>query len=165
MERIRNLPGAGLALGAFVLTVLLGIGGASASALWQQSATATMTVTASGTWPTAGFSNFTCTNDSPQKVATLTAAGSRAPTTLTYAALQANGTYGPSYNESVSLGTTSTIALTITSQIVLANRTTTPLTIRVTATYPDQTQSTATAKVALEQGNNSDKVTCLSTAF
>lgn len=165
MDRVRNLPGTGLAIGAFVLTVLLGLGGASASALWQQSATAAMTVTASGIWPTVGFSSFTCTNDNPQKVATLTAAGSRAPTSLTYAALQANGTYGPSYTESVSLGTTSTVSLTITSQIVLANRTTTPLTVRVTATYADQTQTTATAKVALEQGNNSDKVICLSAAL
>jgi len=165
MDRWRDLPGARLSVGAFVLTVLVGIGGASASALWQQSATAAMTVTASGTWPAAGFSSFTCTNDSPQKVATLTAAGSKVPTTLTYSALQVNGTYGPSYTESVTLGSTSTINLTVTSQIVLANRTTTPLTIRVTATYPDQSQSTATAKVSLEQGNNSDKVTCLSTAF
>ncbi len=162
MARFRDVPGAALAVGAFVLTVLLGVGGASASALWQQSATATMTVTASGTWPVTPFSQFTCTNDSPQKVATLAAAGSRAPTALTYAALQANGTYGPSYTESVVLGTTSTVSLTITSQIVLANRTTTPLTVRVTATYADQTQTSATAKVALEQGNNSDKVTCLS---
>lgn len=164
MARFGNVPGAGLAAGAFILTVLLGIGGASASALWQQSATATMTVTASGAWPNQ-FSGFTCTNDNPRQTATLSAVGTTALTTLTYAALQSNGTYGPSYNESVSLGTTSTITLTINSQIVLANRTTTPLTIRVTATYANQVQTTASATVSLEQGNNSNKVTCLSTTF
>ncbi|MFF1881401.1 hypothetical protein ACFVVC_08060 [Pseudarthrobacter sp. NPDC058196] len=162
MPRLRSTPGATLAVGAFVLTVLLGVGGGTASALWQQSATATMAVTASGTWPNQ-FAGFTCTNDNPRQTATLSAVGSTAPTALSYAALQPNGTYGPAYTESVSLGTTSTVTLTITSQIVVANRTTTPLTIRVTATYANQSQSTATATVSLEQGNNSNKVTCLST--
>ncbi|HSU45926.1 MAG TPA: hypothetical protein VLJ40_03350 [Arthrobacter sp.] len=165
MARLRNLPGAGLATGAFLLTVLLGIGVTSASALWQQSATATMAVTASGTWPAHQFSGFTCTNDNPRQTATLSAVGAAAPTALSYAALQSNGTYGPSYTESVSLGTTSIVALTITSQIVVANRTTTPLTIRVTATYADESQTTASATVSLEQGNNSNKVTCQSTTF
>jgi hypothetical protein len=36
-----RVPGAMLALFAFMLTVLLGIGGTAAVALWQQSATAT----------------------------------------------------------------------------------------------------------------------------
>ena len=160
MLRFRNLPDAAAAVGAFVLTVLLGLGGASASALWQQSATATMAVTAA--WGEQAFSGFNCTNDNPQKVATLTAAGSRAPASLTYAALQANGTYGPSYSDGVSLGATSTVSLTITSPLIAANRSTTQLTVRVTATYADQTQTTATATLRLEQGNNSDKVICVS---
>jgi hypothetical protein len=162
MSRLRSLPGAGLATGAFVLTVLLGVGGGPAAALWQQSATATMAVTASGTWPAHQFSGFTCTNDNPQKVATLSAVGATAPTSLTYAALQSNGTYGPAYTESVSLGTTSTVTLTIASQIVVANRTATPLTILVTATYADQSQTTASATVSLAQGN---KLVCHSTTF
>lgn len=165
MPRLRSIPGATLAAGAFVLTVLLGVGAGTASALWQQSATASMAVTASGTWPANKFSGFTCTNDSPRITATLSAVGSTAPTALSYAALQSNGTYGPAYTESVSLGTTSTVTLNISSQIVVANRTTTPLTIRVTATYADQSQTTASATVSLEQGNNSNKVTCLSTTF
>lgn len=156
------MPGAAAAAGAFALTVLLGFGGASASALWQQSATATMAVTANGTWPGPAFTGFTCANDNPQKVATLTATGTRAPTSLTYAALQANGTYGPSYTDGVSLGITSTITLTITSPIIVANRSTGQPAVRVTATYADQTQITATATLHLEQGNNSDKVICIS---
>ena len=162
MGRLRSLPGAGLAAGAFLLTVLLGVGGGPAAALWQQSATATMAVTASGTWPSHQFSGFTCTNDTPQKVATLRAVGATAPTMLTYAALQSNGTYGPSYTESVSLGTTSTVTLTTTSQVVVANTTTTPLTIRVTATYADQSQTTASATVSPAQGS---KLVCQSTTF
>ncbi|WP_285319268.1 hypothetical protein [Pseudarthrobacter sp. lyk4-40-TYG-27] len=165
MRRLKSIPGATLAVGAFVFTVLLGVGGGSASALWQQSATASMAVTASGTWPANKFSGFTCTNDNPRQTAVLSAVGSTTPTALSYAALQSNGTYGPAYTESVSLGTTSTVTLTIASQIVVANRTTTPLTIRVTATYADQSQTTASATVSLEQGNNSNKVTCLSTTF
>lgn len=157
IRRFRDLPGAALAVGGFVLTVLLGFGGAAASALWQQSANVAMTVS----WPANVFTAFTCSNDSPQKVATLSATGTARPATLTYAALQ-GGTYGPSYTESVVLGTTSTVTLTIGSQIIAANRTTSQLTIRVTATYADQTQSTGTAVVQIEQGNNSSKVTCIS---
>ncbi|WP_045729465.1 hypothetical protein [Pseudarthrobacter chlorophenolicus] len=160
MRTFRNLPGAAVAVGAFVLTVMLGLGGTAASALWQQSATATMTVA----WPLQAFTGFTCANDNPQKVATLSAAGTSKPTSLTYSARQANGTYGPSYTESVVLGTTSTVTLTIGSQIIAANRSTSQLTVRVVATYADQTQVTATAVVGLEQGNNSNKVTCISAA-
>jgi hypothetical protein len=164
MARFRNLPGAAAAVGAFSLTVLLGLGGASASALWQQSATATMTVKAAAEWQGQAFTQFTCHNDNPQKIATVTASGSVAPVSLTYAALQPNGMYGPSYADHVSLGATSTIGLTISSPIIVANRSTAQLTVRVVATYADQTQATATAVLRLEQGNNSDKVICLSAA-
>jgi hypothetical protein len=150
-----------VALGAFVLTVLLGLGGAGAHALWQQSATATMSVTAAAAWPGPAFTAFTCTNDSPQKTATLAVTGASKPATLTYSALQPDGTYGPSYTEPV-LGITNTVALTTASPIIVANRTATQLTIRVVATYTDQTQATGTAVVQLEQGNNSNKVTCIS---
>jgi hypothetical protein len=121
-----------------------------------------MSVAAAASWPGQPvFTGFTCTNDSPLKIATLTATGTSKPTFVTYAALQTGGTYGPAYTDSV-VGTTSTIALTITSPIIVANRTTPQLTIRVTATYADQTQATATAVVQIEQGNNSSKVTCIS---
>jgi hypothetical protein len=160
IRRFRDFPGATLAVGAFVLTVLLGLGGAAASALWQQTATATMTVS----WPANVFTAFTCTNDNPQKTATLSASGAGKPASVTYAALQPGGTYGPSYTQSVVLGPTSTIALTSASQIIADNRTTAQLTIRVTATYADQTQVIGTAVIGLEQGNNSGKVTCISAA-
>jgi hypothetical protein len=159
----KDLPGAGAAVGAFALTVMLGVGGASASALWQQSATATMTVSAAATWPAPAFTGFTCTNDGPRKTATITATGTSQPVSLTYAALKPDGTYGPSYTESVALGTTSTVTLRITSAIIVANRTSSQLTVRVTATYSDQTQTSGTAVLGLEQ-NNSDKITCLSAA-
>jgi hypothetical protein len=157
MRKFRNLPGAALAVGAFVLTLMLGFGGAAASALWQQSATVAMTVT----WPAQALT-VGCTNDSPQKVATLTVTSPSSVSTLTYSALQSNGTYGPSYSDSVTLGTTSTVVLNINTPVIAANRNTPQLTIRVTATYADQTQSTATAVLQIEQGNNSNKVTCVS---
>jgi hypothetical protein len=82
---IRRVPGAALAIGAFVLTVLLGVGGTAANALWQQSATATMSVTANGTWI-----SVTCTNSpsekDPKLVVTLTQAAS-----LSYYAVRPNG--------------------------------------------------------------------------
>jgi hypothetical protein len=162
MARFRDLPGAALAVCAFVLTVLLGVGGASASALWQQSATATMTVSAATTWPGQSFSGFTCTNDSPRKVATVSVTGAAKPVSLTYAALQPGGSFGLPYIDAVVLGKTSTVALQMSSPIIVANRSTPQLTIRVTATYADLTQVTGTVVVGLEQGNNSDKVTCLS---
>ncbi|UKA53447.1 hypothetical protein LFT45_17220 [Arthrobacter sp. FW305-BF8] len=151
-----------MAVCVFVLTVMLGLGGTAASALWQQSAKATMTVTAAATWPAPAFSGFVCSNDSNKTTATLRATGTRAPASLTYSALQTNGTYGPSYTDSVTLGTVSSVALTMTSPMIVANRSTSQLTIRVTATYSDQTETTATAVVQLEQGNNSNKVTCIS---
>lgn len=162
MARLRDMPGAVPAVGAFVLTLLLGLGGTAASALWQQSATATMTVTAAANWPASTFSGFTCTNDNNRTNALLTATGPRAPVSLTYDALQPSGAYGPSYSDSVVLGTTSTVALNITSPIIAANRTTSQLTVRVTAAYADQAPITATAVVQIEQGNNSNKVTCIS---
>ena len=162
MVRFRNLSGAALAVGAFVLTVMLGLGSAAASALWQQGATATMTVTAASTWPGPAFTGFTCTNDNNRTNALLSATGTRAPTSLVYAAMLSNGTYGPSYSDAVTLGITSTANLNMASPIIVANRTTPQLTIRVVATYPDQTQITASAVVQIEQGNNSNKITCVS---
>ncbi|RAM35811.1 hypothetical protein [Arthrobacter globiformis] len=162
MLRFRNLPGTAAAVCVFVLTVMMGFGGAAASALWQQSATATMTVTAAATWPAPAFTGFSCGNDNNKTHATLTATGTKPPVSLTYSALQTNGTYGPSYSDYVTLGITSTVALTMTSPMIVANRSTSQLTIRVIATYSDHTETTATAVVQLEQGNNSNKVTCIS---
>jgi hypothetical protein len=164
MLRFRNLPGAAAAVCVFVLTVMLGLGGAAASALWQQSATATMTVTAAATWPATTFSAFTCANDNNRTNATLSATGTKVPASLTYSALQVTGAYGPSYSDSVTLGTTSTATLNMTSPMIVANRSTSQLTIRVIATYSDQPQVTGTAVVQIEQGNNSNKVTCVSAA-
>lgn len=122
-----------------------------------------MTVTAAPSWPgEINFTRFTCTNDSPKKVATLTAVGASKPTSMTYSALQVDGTYGRSYDDAVSLGTSSTVTIRMNSKIIADNRSASLLTIRVVATYADQTQSTGTAAVGLEQGNSSDKVTCIS---
>lgn len=163
MKLLARVPGAALAVGVFVLTVLLGAGAVSAYALWQQSATATMTVTANGNWPGPPITSLTCTNDSPEKIATLRITLSTGPGTLTYAALQANGSYGTSYLGPVipvSL-TPGSIVLTTNnpaSQIIRDNPSTGPLTIRVTATYLDQTA--ATVELTLNHNSTSGKLVC-----
>jgi hypothetical protein len=88
----RNLPGAKAALVAFALTVLLGIGATSAAGLWQQSGTATMTVSAAADWPLAPMSVL-CTAG-PGDSVTLTIQNIPAPTAVTVASRTAGGTYG-----------------------------------------------------------------------
>ena len=164
MKSFARVPGATLAVGAFVLTVLLGVGAVSASALWQQSATATMTATANGAWPGPALGALTCTNDAPEKVATLKVTATAAPATITYAALQANGTYGTSYTGPTILlpSGTGNIVLTASpvaqmSQILNENPAG-PLTIRVTATYLDTTA--ASMEITLNHTLNNGKIIC-----
>lgn len=148
MKGFARVPGAALAIGAFVLTVLLGVGGVSVSALWQQSATATMTATANGAWPGPALGSLTCTNSNSDKTATLHVTATTAPATITYAALQANGTYGTSYTGPtilLPLGSGNIVIVASpaaqTSQIIKDNPADGSLTVRVTATYLDQTAS------------------------
>lgn len=163
MKSFARIPGAALAVGAFVLAVLLGVGAASASALWQQSATATMTATANGAWPGPALGALTCTNDAPEKVATLTVTATAAPATITYAALQANGTYGTSYTgPTILLPGTGNIVLTASpvaqmSQILKDNPGG-PLTVRVTATYLDTTA--ASTEITLTHSITNGKIIC-----
>ena len=164
MKSFPRIPGATLAVGAFVLTVLLGAGGVSASALWQQSATATMSVTANGAWPGPALASLTCTNDAPLKVATLNVTAATAPATITYAAVQANGTLGASYAGPTILlpSGSGSIVLTAspaaqTSQILKDNPAG-PLTVRVTATYLDQTA--AHLDIVLNNSIANGKVIC-----
>jgi hypothetical protein len=155
MRKFRNLPGAALAVGAFVLTLMLGFGGAAASALWQQSATVAMTVT----WPAQALT-VGCTNDSPQKVATLTVTSPSSVSTLTYSALQPGGTYGPAYNVAVGQGITNSVALTTGSQIIQDNKSTTSLTIRFTASFANGTQASGTVTLTVDSGNSAQKIVC-----
>lgn len=165
MKSFARIPGATLAVGAFLLTVLLGIGGVSASALWQQSATATMSVTANGAWPGPALASLTCTNSNADKTATLTVTLSAISATITYAAVQANGTLGPSYAGPVILfpSTSATIVLqsspqpASTSQILKDNPAG-PLTVRVTATYLDTTA--ASMDMVLNNSTNNHKIVC-----
>lgn len=160
MRRFQGLPGASAAIGAFVLTVLLGFGGASASALWQQSATATMTVTAAANWPGSAVSSVTCLNDSPQKTATLSVSAPRTLAALTYGAVQANGSIATAYSGSeVSVaGSTGSITLTGASQIIRDNFYQGRLTVRVIATYSDQTQ--ASSDIVLSHDTSNGKIYC-----
>jgi hypothetical protein len=153
MKPQAKIPGAMLALFAFVLTVLLGIGGAAAVALWQQSATATMTVSAGYNW--GPLITLACTNSVNEKTATLTVSAAQTPTTLTMAARRADGSYGPT---EYSAGTgTGPITLTELSPIAVANAGASPLTIRVTATFADLEKSTAEWTFTIATGG---KVKC-----
>jgi hypothetical protein len=153
MKSQAKIPGAMLALFAFVLTVLLGIGGAAAVALWQQSATATMAVSAGYNW--GPLITLACTNSVNEKTATLTVSAAQTPTTLTMAARRADGTYGPT--EYPAGAGTGPITLTELSPIVVANAGATPLTVRVTATFADLEKSIAEWSFTIASGG---KVKC-----
>jgi hypothetical protein len=155
MKPQAKIPGAMLALFAFVLTVLLGIGGAAAVALWQQSSTATMTVSAGYNW--GPLITLACTNSVNQKTATLTVSAPQTPTTLTMAARRADGTYGPTAVEYPAGTGTGPITLTELSPIVVANAGASPLTVRVTATFADLEKSTAEWTFTIATGG---KVKC-----
>ena len=164
MKSFARIPGAALAAGAFVLTVLLGVGGVSASALWQQSATATMTVTASGAWPGPALASLTCTNDAPEKIATLKVTAAVAPATITYAAVQANGTLGTSYSGPTILLPSGYANIVLTASPaaqmsqILKDNPAGPLTVRVTATYLDTTA--ASMDIVLNNGTANGKIHC-----
>jgi hypothetical protein len=159
-----RIPGATLAVGAFVLAVLLGAGGVSASALWQQSATATMSVTANGAWPGPALASLTCTNDAPVKVATLTVTATAAPATITYAAVQVNGALGASYSGPTILLPSGSANIVLTASPaaqasqILKDNPAGPLTVRVTATYVDTTA--ASMDITLNNSVANGKVIC-----
>ena len=152
-----KVPGAMLALFAFVLTVLLGIGGTSAVALWHQSASATMSVSAAANWgpPTIALA---CTPTTNEKTATLAVTSAQTPMLLTIAARQANGTYSPLAIEYPSDLNAQTFTLSETSLIVVANAGANPMTVRVTATFADGQK--ATAEWTLGIVTNGGKVKC-----
>ncbi|KQR02959.1 hypothetical protein ASF72_07155 [Arthrobacter sp. Leaf141] len=159
MKRLRSLPGAALAVGAFVLTVLLGLGGTSASALWQQSATASMTVTASNTWPGPAFS-LTCTGlGAPNRSLFLNYSLTDLPRTLTYSASLPDGTFSdaqqviwPGFFGSVFLDTSSAVL----AKSVGMNE----VTIRMTATYYNQTQASSEITIRMDAGTGNRKIYC-----
>ncbi|BCW79726.1 hypothetical protein [Arthrobacter sp. NicSoilC5] len=161
MARFRDLPGAAPAVGAFVLTVLLGVGGASASALWQQGATATMTVTASGTWPPPVFNTPVCSNvDNANKYVSLAYSGfSEAPTKLTFSAAGTNGVYGATSDLAGPFGTSGNVSL-FGDSAIFTQITTTPATVRIVATFAGGAQATAYVKVSLEIGTGNKKIYC-----
>ena len=89
-----RVPGAMLALFAFMLTVLLGIGGTAAVALWQQSATATMAVSAAANWSSISITCSEGTNNSNKSIVlTFTPSGTLNPP-MYIASRSLTGTYG-----------------------------------------------------------------------
>jgi hypothetical protein len=144
------------AIGAFVLTVLLGVGGASASALWQQSATATMSVTANGTWPGQLICSW---SDNADKYVNLAYTLSGAPTGLTLSAKTADGTYSAG-TAVTPAGSSGTIQLSGGSAVLAQSNGMSVVSVRLTASFADQPQMIAETAVRLDVGTNSGKIYC-----
>lgn len=160
MKRLRSLPGAALAVGAFVLTVLLGLGGTSASALWQQSATASMTVTASNTWPGPTLTLGCAADGSGGKTVKVSYTLSGAAQSLQIFAVKADGTNGVSYLGPVTPGVSGSTSISGDAAFVATNRVGNVLTLRVIATFANQPQVTADIVLTVEPGNSSGKIHC-----
>jgi hypothetical protein len=135
-----RLPGAALAIGAFCLTLLLGLGTASAFGLWQQSAATTIAVKA-GTWvPTVGVRCDSIPGSEGSVVLTITP--SEAPTSLSINAKKNGSSYGPAETD-LGAATTTVTVTPFTSYIAatgVGNRT---VTVRVTGGFAT---ATATAE-------------------
>jgi hypothetical protein len=144
------------AIGAFVLTVLLGVGGASASALWQQSATVTMSVTAHGTWPGQLICSWA---DNADKYVNLAYTLSGAPTGLTLSAKTADGTYSAG-TAVTPAGSSGTIQLSGGSAVLAQSNGMSVVSVRLTASFADQPQMIAETAVRLDVGTNSGKIYC-----
>lgn len=158
MKSQAKIPGTMLALFAFVLTVLLGIGGAAAVALWQQSATATMSVSAASSWQSV---SVTCVAAPTNNSVNLTVTGDpRSSSSI------ASRISGGSYGAETSLGTQSgtfTFELTISTYGMATTLNGAPqnphVDVRIQAAFADQ----STASVELLQlpvtGNNK-RISC-----
>ncbi|NSX37932.1 hypothetical protein HTS88_16220 [Pseudarthrobacter oxydans] len=161
MRRFQGLPGASTAVGAFLLTVLLGFGGSAASALWHQSATATMTVTAAASWPGSAFQQFACARmDNADKAVALNYVLPEVPLALTLSAKRPDGTYGQPYTVA-GAGASGSIILNESSPIIAENRTMSLLTVRATATYQNRTEASAEIVLRLDVGTNNGKLYCV----
>lgn len=157
MPKLRKLPGAALAVGAFILTVLLGIGGAPASALWQQSAAATMTVTASTTWPGPAFDTG-CSNVWFNRYIVLSYSLPSTPKTLTYAASRPDGTFSaPDTASAVKNGNE---WVSVDNDIFAKSAGMNTVVIRMTATFTNGSVSTSDVSVVLESAGGSRWIYC-----
>jgi hypothetical protein len=133
MNTPARLPGTALAIGAFCLTLLLGLGTASAFGLWQQSSTATMTIKAGSWLPTVAIG---CTNGLGQGSVVLSITTSEQPSSLSINAKK-NGTAYPLTATSLAAGTT-TVTLTplLPSYITATGVGNRDVSVQVTAGFP-----------------------------
>lgn len=159
MRTVRNLPGASLAVGAFVLTVMLGLGGGAASALWQQSATATMTVTADGTWAGPAFV-LTCADPSKKTVEltvtpSTTLRADQLPATLSVSAVSSAATYS---EWQITVPNTAGKITLPTGHALFNGQNSGLFEVRVTVTYRDNTS--ASVLRSIRKGNGNSEVTC-----
>lgn len=139
MNKPARLPGTALAIGAFCLTLLLGLGTASAFGLWQQSSAATIAVKA-GTWvPTVSIG---CANGQGEGSVVLTITTSEAPQSMSINAKRNGSSYGLAETD---LGAASTMVTVtpLTPYIATTGTGDRMVTIRVTAGFAT---ATATAE-------------------
>jgi hypothetical protein len=152
------------AIGAFVLTVLLAVGGTAASALWQQSATATMSVTANGTWQDLASGGITLTCGSSGNVnsydkknpaiAVHAPAGSVRPTSLTYGAVS-NGILVPYVTGVGPLADPPVVGSIVLNQLMFAGKSSgQQVAVHVTAIYSDLSMATAVITLTIGSGNS-----------
>ncbi|WP_432244950.1 hypothetical protein ACRB8A_14685 [Arthrobacter sp. G.S.26] len=160
MKRLRSLPGAALAVGAFVLTVLLGAGGAPALAWWDQNGSVSMTVTASNTWPGPTVTLGCAADGNGDKAVKVSYTLSGAAQSLQIVAVKADGTNGPSYLGPVTPGASGSVSISGGAAFVATNRVGNVLTLRVIATFANQPQVTADIVLTVEPGNSSGKIHC-----
>ena len=156
MNGQQNLPGAKAAPVAFILTVLLGAGAASAAGLWQQSASTTMAVSAATDWPAAPMSVHCAAG--PGDSVTLTLQNIPAPTAVTVASRTAGGTYGSAISVSPA---SATIVVSATSYGIPGSVGSTKngkIDLRVSATY---TGGPGTAELlGLQLTGNNTRLAC-----
>lgn len=152
MGHLSQVPGARAGLVAFGLTVLLGGGAVAADALWQQSATATLSVSAAASWPGPAVTALTCTNNQSHMTATLQLQLPR-DADVTYTAAGSPKSYF--WVTGVKAGTVATLSLTDTSQIYKDNPAGT-VTVQVRATYTDQSDAIAQLNLKFESNGKID---------
>jgi hypothetical protein len=149
-----RVPGGMLALFAFMLTVLLGIGGTSAVALWQQSATATMSVSAAANWSSISITCSDGSNNSNKSIIlTVTPAGT-VTQPMYIASRSLTGTYGTETTVGTSITLQPTSAL-VTSAIGSASA---GFAVRIRAEVDGQWTSSEITTLSVNAGNS--KIYC-----
>jgi hypothetical protein len=146
------------------VTVLLGVGGTAAYALWEQSTTATRTVTADGTWVDLASGGITLTcgscgnvNGYDKKnpaISVKAPPGSVRPMSLTYGAVS-NGILVPYLTGVGPLADPAVVGSIGLNQLMFAGKSSgQQVAVHVTAIYSDLCMATAVITLTIGSGNS-----------